>query len=169
MKSSAFCMAPRTGLSKPSAGLQPGTVCVGPSSARPPSSSISILPITVAEKCGPPVRQPDVPFHKASQDREITAGLDQQRLIAALINAQFLGTAGNGSSRGAAQDKSSRQHPLASLCPQPNTIAFSSILKWFLEGVKKSITLTTEARRHRGKSFHFSSQCLCVSVVRGPQ
>ncbi len=33
--------------------------------------------------------------------------------------------------------------------------------------MKKSIILTTETRRHRGKSFHFSSQCLCASVVRG--
>ncbi len=38
--------------------------------------------------------------------------------------------------------------------------------KRFLEGVKKSTILTTETRRHRGKSFHFSSQCLCASVVR---
>ncbi len=38
--------------------------------------------------------------------------------------------------------------------------------KRFLEGVKKSTILTTETRRHRGRSFHFSSQCLCASVVR---
>ncbi len=31
----------------------------------------------------------------------------------------------------------------------------------------KSITLTTETRRHRGKSLHFGSQCLCASVVKG--
>src|SRR5271157_2071756 len=34
-----------------------------------------------------------------------------------LHHAQFLGTAESGSSRGSAHDKSSRQPPLASLCP----------------------------------------------------